>query len=73
MVVLMSRTVLYDLPPSIRGFIREDENGETVYIINSRLTREANIKTYLHEKSHYEHNDLQSLRAVAEIEKERHY
>ena len=56
----MSRTVLYDLPPSIRGFIREDENGEAVYIINSRLTREANIETYLHEKSHFEHGDLQS-------------
>lgn len=68
----MSRTVLYDLPPGIRGFIREDEDGEPVFIINSRLTREANIETYLHEKSHHEHADLHSLRAVGEIEKERH-
>lgn len=33
----MSRTVLYDLPPGIRGFIREDEDGEAVYIINSKF------------------------------------
>lgn len=69
----MSRTVLYDLPHDVRGFIREDENGEAVYIINSRLTREANIETYLHEKSHHEHGDLYSTRAVGDIETERHY
>lgn len=68
----MSRTVLYDLPHDIRGFIREDEDGEPVYVLNSRLTREANIKTYLHEKSHHEHGDLHSLRSVGEIESERH-
>lgn len=68
----MSRTILYDLPPGIRGFIREDEDGEPVYIINSRLTSEANIETYLHEKSHHEHGDLHSRRSVGEIEKERH-
>lgn len=45
----MSRTILYDLPHDVRGFVREDIDGEAIFILNARLTRESNIKTYLHE------------------------
>lgn len=40
------------------------------YIINSHLPREANIETYLHEKSHHEHDDLYSTCTVAKIKAE---
>ena len=50
----MSRTILYDLPHDVRGFVREDIDGEAIFILNARLTRESNMKTYLHEQEHYE-------------------
>jgi acylphosphatase len=68
----MSRTVLYDLPLDIRGFVREDADGEITYVINSRLTREANIETFLHEMKHTENNDLRANCNVNEVECERH-
>ena len=43
----MSRTILYDLPHDVRGFVREDIDGEAIFILNARLTRESNMKTYL--------------------------
>ena len=40
----MSRTILYDLPHDVRGFVREDIDGEAIFILNARLTRESNMK-----------------------------
>ena len=65
----MSRTILYDLPHDDRGFVREDIDGEAIFILNARLTRESNMKTYLHE--HYEKDCGKNL-CVDEIEAQRH-
>lgn len=43
---------LVDLPTSVRGFCYHDEDGEAYIVLNARLTREQNQKTYLHEKEH---------------------
>ena len=40
------RTVLQDLPSSIRGFVVLDENGDPTIVLNSRYNRETNIETY---------------------------
>lgn len=71
----MSRTILYDLPHDVRGFVREDIDGEAIFILNARLTRESNmktyLKTYLHEQEHYEKDCGKNL-CVDEIEAQRH-
>ena len=48
-MMTMTRYVLADLPVSVRGFVKEDETGEPVYILNARLTREMNLETIRHE------------------------
>lgn len=68
----MTRYVLADLPVSVRGFVREDETGEPVYILNARLTREMNLETIRHEDDHVQNNDLQSEESADSIESKRH-
>ena len=53
-----SKVILQDLPTSVRGFVFHDEDGEPVIVINSRLTREQNLKTYRHERRHIKRNEL---------------
>ena len=50
--------ILQDLPTSVRGFVFQGEDGEPVIVVNSRLTREQNRKTYRHEKRHIRRNEL---------------
>lgn len=50
--------ILQDLPTTIRGFVFLDEDGEPMIVVNSRLTREANQKTYDHEMKHIHMNEL---------------
>ena len=52
------RVILQDLPTSVRGFVFQGEDGEPVIVVNSRLTREQNQKTFRHEKCHIERNEL---------------
>lgn len=52
------RVILQDLPTEVRGFVYQDETGEPVIVVNSRLTREQNLKTYDHEIRHIENNEL---------------
>ena len=61
---------LMDLPPRIKGFVVR-RNGEDVIVLNSRLNREQNMKTYLHEKKHIENGDFEKLN-VDEIERDAH-
>lgn len=61
---------LMDLPPRIKGFVVR-RNGEYVIVLNSRLNREQNMKTYLHEKKHIENGDFEKLN-VDEIERDAH-
>lgn len=68
----MTRYVLADLPVDVRGFVKEDETGEPVYILNARLTREMNLETIQHENDHVQNNDLHSEETADAIESKRH-
>lgn len=47
-----NEAILIDLPTSVRGFVFLGDDGEPVIVVNSRLTREQNRKTFRHEKKH---------------------
>jgi hypothetical protein len=53
-----TKVILQDLPTSVRGFVFQGEDGEPVIVVNSRLTREQNRKTYRHERKHIKKNEL---------------
>ena len=64
---------LYDLPVKCRGFIlRDPYTDEESIIINARLTREANVKTYIHEIRHKLCGDLDSDEDINIIEARAH-
>lgn len=50
--------ILQDLPTTVRGFVFQGEDGDPVIVVNSRLTREQNIRTYDHERGHIRRNEL---------------
>ena len=50
--------ILQDLPTSVRGFVFLGDDGEPVIVVNSRLTREQNRRTYRHEKKHIRKHQL---------------
>ena len=49
---------LMDLPTTVRGFCYYDNDGETYVILNARLSREQNRKTWKHEQDHIAAGDL---------------
>ena len=53
-----NEVILQDLPTSVRGFVFQDADGEPRIVVNSRLTREANRKTYDHERGHIDRCDM---------------
>lgn len=53
-----NEVILQDLPTSVRGFVFLGDDGEPVIVVNSRLTLEANRRTFLHEKKHIDRNEL---------------
>lgn len=55
---MKNRVILQDLPTSVRGFVFQDTDGEPVIVVNSRLTREQNRKTWDHEQEHIARGDL---------------
>ena len=56
-----NHVILQDLPISVRGFVFSGEDGEPVIVLNSRLTREANRRTFRHEKDHIQRDELHDL------------
>ena len=50
--------VLLDLPPRVRGFVCLGSDYNPCIVINSRLTQEQQLKTYLHEMSHIERGEM---------------
>lgn len=64
------RTLLLEMPLSVRGFTREDANGEYTIVINALLNDEARAKTLEHELSHIKRNDFAKESKATEIEKE---
>lgn len=53
-----NEVILQDLPTSVRGFCFLGEDGEPVIVVNSRLTREQNRRTFRHERKHIRKNQL---------------
>ena len=53
-----NEVILQDLPTSVRGFVFLGDDGEPMIVVNARLTREANRKTYDHEQKHIERGEL---------------
>lgn len=53
-----NQAILADLPTSIRGFVFLGDDGEPVIVVNSRLTREQNRRTFRHEKDHIRKGQL---------------
>lgn len=45
-------TILKDLPETIRGFTTLGSDYEPIIILNSRMSREQQRKTYRHELNH---------------------
>ena len=66
------RVVLEDLPCSIRGFTKMDNDGDYTIILNSRMSLETQRRTYLHEIEHIEKDDIHSPLTADQIEAVRH-
>ena len=69
---MMTRYVLTDLPIGVKGFVKEDEAGNSIYVLNSRYTREMNLETVQHEDEHVACGDLHSEESASAIEIKRH-
>jgi Zn-dependent peptidase ImmA (M78 family) len=50
--------VLKDLPAEIRGFICLGSDFEPIIVINSRLSREQQLRTYRHELQHLRKGEM---------------
>lgn len=55
------RVVLKDLPPHVRGFVCLGSDYNPCIVINSRLSKEQQQKTYRHEMKHIENGDLDDI------------
>ncbi len=52
---------LMNLPTSVRGFVYHDDDGEIYIVLNSRLSHEQNLSTYVHELKHVQRGDLDNM------------
>ena len=52
------RVILENMPTSIRGYVFKDDDGALVIVLNSRLSREQNRRTYEHERQHIERGEM---------------
>ena len=52
------RTILQDLPVSIKGFVFHDDDGQPVVVLNARLSAEKRLKAYRHELKHIENGEM---------------
>ena len=57
-IAMDERVILRDLPTDVRGFVYQDDTGEPVIVVNSRLTREANRRTFDHERGHIARGEM---------------
>ena len=53
-----TRVILQDLPTSVHGFVYQGEDGDPVIVLNSRLNREQQQRTYCHEREHIRRGDM---------------
>lgn len=52
------RVILENMPTSIKGYVFKDDDGAPVIVLNSRLSREQNRRTYEHERQHIERGEM---------------
>lgn len=62
------RTILVDMPLSVKGYTVADSEGFYTIVLNQKLTREQNLLTYVHELGHIKNGDFDSLETVEIIE-----
>ena len=52
------RTILQDLPVSVKGFCFHDDDGTPVVVLNSRLSAERRMEAYRHELDHIKNGEM---------------
>jgi Zn-dependent peptidase ImmA (M78 family) len=65
-------TELVNLPTSVKGFSKANNDMTYTIIINARLSEEQQRNTYKHELEHIKKDDFRSLDNADNIEHERH-
>ena len=50
--------VLKDMPVEIRGFVCLGSDYEPIIVINSRMSKEQQLKTYRHELRHIQRGEM---------------
>lgn len=66
------RVVLQDLPTTVRSFCVESPDGYHTIVLNARLNREQNMKSYEHELEHIRRDDFHAPESVDQIELRAH-
>lgn len=61
-------TLFLDMPPRIPAYVVCNADASYTIVINSRLTRERQLKAYHHEMKHIENGDFDKKCAVDMIE-----
>lgn len=65
--------LLVNLPPRVRGFTSQNEQGEYCILLNAKDDRETLMRTYQHEyDEHIEKGDFIGKDKVDEVEAKRH-
>lgn len=63
---------LIDMPVSVKALVHRNDDDSYTIILNSRLCREQNVRSYLHELQHIDNADLESFETADNIEYKRH-
>ena len=53
-----NKAILVDLPTSVRGMVYHEDDGTPVIVLNARLTREQNRRTFDHERRHIDRDEM---------------
>ena len=63
------RVVLWDMPSKVKALTSVNDDGSHTVMINSRLSKEQQMRCFLHEFEHIKMNHFNCFRSVDEIEK----
>ena len=63
---------MIDLPVTVKAFVHRNDDDSYTIILNSRLCREQNVRSYLHELQHIDNADLGSFETADSLEYKRH-
>ncbi len=56
---MIFRVVISDLPCTVGGYCVTNADGEKIFVLNSKHSREGNFKTFMHELRHV--NDTEKI------------